>query len=393
MGRLIVNKDSLTSTLLVSLIILYLAQPVLGISGVIGPFLLVIIFLTSFYYSVKLWASNIALPIVCHLWAIFVIYYVLLYLCSAQIMDYSEARMALLNFLPFFAFYYFSVKGVLTDRYMIFIFVLLTIVVLLSIFISDKILAANLGYEEFANNMSYHIMGLLPFVFLLKRKSLQLIILFLFALYAVDSMKRAVLLVSLMSFFIFVFSNYYRIKEYSIGRAILSSTLILGLLAVLITAFYVYIGIGERFEERIILMLYEGHTSGRGEIASVFFDAWVNSNKFSDYLFGLGYMSWVNFGEEPAHNDFVKMLTEAGALGLLIFVFLIFALCRQLIVGKTEVRYRSSFAMLFVVILISATTSRWFGSIFFYMNCILLPFLIAQPNIKFSARRLQNSSG
>lgn len=372
-----VNADDLNCTLLLGLLLIYLSQPILGLSGIVGPPILILIFILSAWYLVKFWVGNERKDYVAWVWLVFLLYAFLLYLVSGKAQDYSEMRHLLLNFLPFFAFYYFTRKGVLTERTVKAFFFSLLVVFILNMQVSNHALAVETGRDEFANNASYHIMGLLPFVFLLRKKVLVGLLILLLIWFAVGSMKRAVLIVSMFSAGLFAYSYFYtdksvfKIKGVAIGLAIFSVLVFLGLY------YYYNIGLGERFEERIMLMIYERHSAGRDVLIQDLFNAWHASDNALTYLFGLGYSASEAISTNVTHNDFIKSLGESGLFGLIMFVSLFLGLMFKMFSAGWTDEHKLSYIMIVAVMVMASLTSRWYGSSFFYMNCVLLPYLLA----------------
>ena len=302
------------------------------------------------------------------------------YILSGKINEYAEFRQFLLNFLPFFAFYYFTTKGILTEKKIKIFFILLLITFILNMQTTSLQLEIQTGRDEFANNASYHIMGLLPFVFLIRKRFFTLFLILLFFWYSLGSMKRSVLIISLFSMILFTYSIYYEEKNTVKIKGLVIALLLSGALLFSIQYYYLNIGIGERFEERIMLMIYEGHSAGRDVLIKDFFEAWLASENIFSYIFGLGYGSSTSVISGSAHNDFMQILGENGLIGLIIFLLLFFYLISNTFKLDQIKKYKIAYIMLISSMIMSALTSRWYGSSFFYMNCILLPFLLASNN-------------
>src|SRR5690554_2637415 len=77
-------------------------------------------------------------------------------------------------------------------------------------------------------------------------------------------------------------------------KGILLATFFGFVFIVSIAYYYIYFGFGERLEQRLLLMFYEGHTSDRDTIFINLYHAWIYSGDVLVYLFGLGYRSAVD---------------------------------------------------------------------------------------------------
>src|SRR5690606_13080318 len=101
-----------------------------------------------------------------------------------------------------------------------------------------------------------------------------------------------------------------------------------------------------------------------------------NSGDTLVYLFGLGYRGAIDATGMVTHNDLIKSLGEGGLLGLVLFVTLVGSLCLNWFKSFARDQDRLMYAMFICSMLIAIATSRWYGSAFFYMNCVLLPYLL-----------------
>lgn len=372
-----ISIDKICCVSLLIAILGYLAQPMLGLAGIIGPPLLILILAISTIFSVKFWLSNCPKDALCWTWLFFLTYSVILYLISGRIDDYGEMRNFLLNFLPFYAFLYFSSRNVLNDTQVKVFFCLLVIVFIFNMEATSQQIATETGRDEFANNAAYHIMGLLPFVFLFRKNTIVLFFILLLSWYAVGSMKRSVLIVSIFAAGLYGYSYFYKDKTAYKIKGITLAMVSLAILIGLGVYYYVNIGLGERFEQRIMLMINEGHSAGRDVLVRQLYAEWVESNSVVTYLFGLGYSSSKIFTVGATHNDFIKALGESGIVGLLLFLTLVMLLISRVFFYSINKEYRLPFIMFFASMLMAALTSRWYGASFFYMNCVLLPFLLS----------------
>lgn len=375
-----ISVDRFNCNFLLFLFLLYLAQQALGLSGIIGPPILLLILLISSIYTVKFWAGSCKKNLVCWLWLALLFYISLLYLVGGQVHNYNQMRMILLNFLPFFPFYYFARREVLTPRIIKVFSIFAIFVFILNMQATSDQIATLTGREEFANNVSYHVLGLLPFVFLLKRKLFVFCLILLLAWYASVSLKRSVLIVSLFSLVLFSYGFLYKDSGALKAKGLANGFASLLVMSALGWYYYSNIGLSERFEYRITLMITEGHSAGRDILIENMFSAWVESESVIKYLFGLGYGASLQFSTHTTHNDFIMMLSEYGLIGFIVFLSLFFWLAFKMLSPSLSGEYKMSYIMFVAAMVMSAMTSRWLGASFFYMNCVLLPFLLASIN-------------
>lgn len=104
-------------------------------------------------------------------------------------------------------------------------------------------------------------------------------------------MKLSVLIISFLSFAVYVHSIRKKVGYRSKFLALLMSVLLIGLFCLLGFLYFNYVEIGDRFEDRILLMLNEGDSSGRDVLAKELFEGWLEIDSVFNYLFGFEYMS------------------------------------------------------------------------------------------------------
>lgn len=386
-----VSLDKLSCYLLLLLFVLYIGQLGVGLQGM-GVYLIGPIVLISFVYLLKCISTGCLNNKISALWLVWLVYNFILYLAKGDLADYGLMRNIILNMLPFFGFYYFATKGILTPNTIKIFFVGLLVVFVLVINESKALLAEDASSIEFANNQTYLILGLLPFAFLFERRLYLLGVLFLFAYFSIDSMKRAVLLVSLFSFGVFAL-GYHEGRVRNIKSKF--KGMIQALVWVLVLSFigvyyYLSVGIGEKFETRILLSIQEGHSAGRDVLVQRLFDAWLNSDNTFNYIFGLGYNASADLFVSVTHNDLIKALGENGILGLVALCSLLSALFSKFIKNNWSLYEKSAYLMLMFSVFVAVMTSRWYAAPWFFANCVLLPYLLAQAT---SAKQIALTKG
>lgn len=381
------NKDNVLCNSLLILFALYLAQPAVGGAGFFGVIILFLICAISLVYLVKCAFSKFEKDVVLILWILFFFYNTLTYLFSERILEYTEFRQLVLNMLPMFAFYQFTQKGILNEKKIKVFFVAMFLLFFISFFNQSSLLSEASGREENINNMSYFIMGLLPFVFLFRRALIISCLLVVLSWLAVISSKRAVLILCMIAILLFLYSFIVRYKGQKKFVGVIFASLIGYVFFLTSVYFYNKFGIGERFEERLLLMIYEGHTSGRDTLFLGLYNAWLNSNEILVYLFGLGYRGALDATGVPTHNDLIKSLGEGGILGLILFLGLMAALGSRWFRSFRKTEHRLAYTMYLCSMLVAVAASRWYGSAFFYMNCVLLPYLLASQKAYYDFKK------
>lgn len=367
-------RDKVYCYTLLVLIALYYSQGVLLPGGeAIGQVLLVIIFIISFYYLVKMLLSKNKFTSFMKIWLFFMIMYIFYFLLYDNYAQYSILKMVLLNFLPFFPFYYFSERGVLTHKHLIAFFLILLPVLILKFNQSIHALRLERMSDEVVDNTVYLFIGLLPFVFLFRKKLYSFLLLMIIWYFMIQSAKRAAILCGAVALALIVFDYLYASENRSkIGRYIVAVFL---LFAVGYFGYDLYEQ-NQFLIERMQQML-GGDSSGRDNLIETLFGVWYNSDSLLPYLFGYGYNASGLYSIHVSHNDWIDMLISFGLFGLLVY-FALFRLLFLQIFQKDWSKDKKIILILVVCIaIITSLTSRWYWSTFAYMQILILPYLLA----------------
>lgn len=216
------------------------------------------------------------------------------------------------SFLPFFAFYVFYRRGLLT-RNTLLVWGLISLFQFIFVYTHS-----NEQYKvgEFVNNNVYHFTVLLPLLFLVRRPKIIQVVLLLFLLMMVFlGMKRGAYIVAALFAVYYVYIN---LEHASIGR----KTFILIISAVIIGFGVNYIS--NFFESSTILQrrlesTLEGSSSSRDVLYRQAWGVWSNSG-FSRLLFGYGASASLKMLDNYVHNDWLEILIDMGLLGIVIYL-------------------------------------------------------------------------
>lgn len=361
---------------------LYFAQGVLiPVGTIVGPLLLIFIFIISFIYLVKLVSFKDQSKQVFRIWIVFFLVPIFSYIFSLMLndnagtRDFSIFRQVLLNFLPFFPAYYFSKNGILTKRHLILFFYFLLLVFSVNFFNSLSTIKIDRGGEDVVSNAIYPILGLLPFIFLINKRVISFgVILFVFFM-AVQSNKRAAILIALLALVFFVYNIFYSSSSKNkIWSYFIASFFAVGLI------YYSY----DIYQQNFYLQgrmsnMFEGDSSGRDTLIMELFSAWYNSNSFLNYLFGLGFNSneYNTISGNVAHNDWIDILGSYGLVGVFLFLLLWGGLIRQVFYKFWSKSKKINYILILIIMFLSSMTFRWYVGSFPFMASILLPYLLA----------------
>lgn len=218
------------------------------------------------------------------------------------------------SFLPFFAFYVFYKRGLLTKTSLI-VWGAISLVQFVFVFLNSSV-----EYEvgNFVNNNVYHFTVLLPILFFIRRPRIIQIALLIFLIFMVLlGMKRGAMLVTALFVLYYL---YIIIQKASKGRKI--AIIVFAVIAIgvgysyLIRFYESNLVLQRKFESTI-----EGGSSGRDVLYSQAWNAWSQSNLWQ-LVFGHGASGSLKVLDNYVHNDWLEILLDMGVVGIITyFVF------------------------------------------------------------------------
>lgn len=234
--------------------------------------------------------------------------------------SYVYLQRILRSILPIFAFYYFSKKGFITQRflhYLFFVFFVTAILEFNAAYIR-KIGEEMNGEVTMTNNMGYVVLALMPCLCLYNKKpiikyiGLAIIMTFVFL-----SAKRGTILIMILGSFILLYKDMkLATNKHRVRILIVAVALILGMYKVVI-----YLLRNSFVFLNKITMIEENNSSGRDVLYSYFWNAFSNDASFLQMLFGRGANGTIKIYYNYAHNDWLEILTNQGLLGIIIFLY------------------------------------------------------------------------
>ena len=235
---------------------------------------------------------------------------------------------ALQSLLPIYSFYVFTRKGCLTVRtiqYMLPLFICLSVFEFTQMY-QRRLLEASLAGSsrtEFTNNVGYVFLSLLPLIALpFKRKWIQYTMWAVSLIYILLAVKRGAILIS---FFVLIYFILFSLRV-STPR----QKLIVLFLSILLISAGVYtlqdrLDNSEYFNSRIE-DTRRGDTNSRNEIYSDILNSYYQETNILSIIFGRGANSTITISGFRAHNDWLQLLSDQGALGILIYICYFLAL-------------------------------------------------------------------
>lgn len=367
------NKDKLNCSLILILFILYYCQSLFFSEGVTGPSIAIIIAVISVFYLFKIINKGMKMNSFAKLWLLFILYQTVIYLLSG---NYSRSfgifQRMLLNTLPFFPFYYFINKGILTRKHFNYFLVSALPLFILNFYKSFYTL------QDYRNSESvivtaaiYMFIGLIPFVFMIRNKLFAALSLLTIWSFFILSNKKSAVFCGIIAIILFAWQNLILIKKFNLKNIIFSIALLIGLI------FYSYKAYNQNeYLQKRILFLFESGDSVRENIVERTFDAWYNSDNIITYLFGLGYDSSRDITGISSHNDIVDAITSFGLFGFLIYFLIFFYLIKLTLKKDWDTNKRVIMFVFLGIALITSLSNRWYTNAFPFMITVFLPYLL-----------------
>lgn len=380
MKKLKISLNKSTSNLLLALFVLYFSQGVLIPTGVVGSILLLSIFIISFAFmlimtvkkeltnTIRIWIAFFLIPILS---------YMINFTFSSKMDDinFSIFRQILINFLPFFPAYFFAKKGILTKNNLILFLLVLLPILSVNFINSLSTLQFERGKEDIVSNAIYPVIGLLPFAFLINRRIIKFGIIVFISFLALQSNKRAAIIICIIALGFFVYQNIYlssyKNKFWTYAFAFFFS------IGILYYAYDLYQQ--DPFLQLRIELMLEGNSSGRDDIIKGMFNSWYQSDRFINYLFGLGFNStyYYSASGNVSHNDWLDVLTSYGLVGFFIYSALWISLVKNAFSNDWNKPKKLNYILILIIAFLSSMVFRWYVSPFPFMNTLLLPYLLA----------------
>ncbi|WP_026706294.1 hypothetical protein [Flavobacterium soli] len=376
MSQAALNRDRLSCIVLLASVVLYFSQEIILPFAAVGQILLVVIYGISFLYLIKMILSKEKFHKIMKIWVVFLIMNLFGYLFSSNYSEFEILKAVLLNFLPFFPFYYFAKKNILTTKYIVGVFFVLLPIFILKFQRSVQTLKLEKFNDDYVDNTVYFFIGLLPFVFFIKNKIVAFLSLMAIWFFMVQSSKRGAILAGIIAIILYFIHNLYTADSKTKFRTYIMSFLLI--VGVSLFGYRIYME-NEFLITRMNDML-EGDTTGRDSIASNAFQAWYQSDNIFTTLFGLGYNSIKSITGHVSHNDWVDMLTSYGIFGLFLYSLIYFIFMKEIMKKDWMVDKKIILILFFFIAFITSMTSRWYWSNFAYTQMIILPYILATKN-------------
>lgn len=288
------------------------------------------------------------------------------------ISTFGILKYTLITLLSYFTFTFLSLKNAITHRFLIYSFLIYSFL-FIGDFYHEKVMLL-LESENVVNNSAYSVLSLMPFVFMIKRKYISLIVLFVLYVIVLSAMKRGAIIIAtacVCLYLVYFFkNNKKRIKLWSVVLIII----VIGFLYRYLYYFYV----NNPFLQYRIQATIEGSSSGRDIIMTNLLTKFFDGNLLNQ-LFGFGFYKSIEIAGNAAHNDWLEILISFGLIGVILYLLIFFQMFQTL---KTVKDISLKYMMISCICI-------WFLKSIFsmgYMDVTLIPILLLISFIKQQSR-------
>lgn len=294
---------------------------------------------------------------------------------------FSMLKGIVLCLATFYPTYYLARKGSLRKRDLLVFFVLEFIASIVSFFYLASKLGNEYGLNEetIVNNMAYNFVFLTPFLFLIKRRSLSYVLLFVLVFFVIQGAKRGAIVVELLLLLLYFYHEITNVKH---NKGAVKSVLLV-LVGLILMGYAVYeLTISNEFLAARFESTIEGNTSGRDAIYGSIWNGWWNesSNDWIRFLFGFGFAGSMQLtGGLFAHNDWLEVLSNFGLMGITLYCSLIVkSFAYTLRKDWAELEDRMLLFTIMTAWLLISFFSMWYTNLGVLTQTILLGYLMGK---------------
>ncbi len=283
----------------------------------------------------------------------------------------------LMSLLSFYPFYYMSRNGELKSKHLIFFLFIMIPVTISSFYFNRNMILSELSYEriDIVNNIAYSFVSLIPLVFLIKKnRLLSVATIMVLMFFIIQGGKRGAVVVGALGVMMYI---YYQMRTVNKKNKVRGYILI-SIVAVVIGYFAYDMFISNEFLISRMEQMVEGNVSGRDRIYANIFNGWLESDSFTNLLFGYGFAGsrLLSGTGNFAHNDWLELLSNFGLLGVSIYIVLFYSIFK--IIRYSNWKADKNILFLTIMGMWFATTlfSMGYTSMGGYLNAIMLAYLL-----------------
>lgn len=373
--------------LYLALLILYFSQGILYASGSrLSQISLLLIFIISIIYLLKCFSIQNK-GLFYSAWTTLLILNIMGFVFTGILYNpvhFGMLKGILLSSLPFYPIYYYSNKKIIKSKDLIIFFFIMLPVAIMQFYLNQKqILQERLSdNNDVVNNIAYFFVGLLPYIFLIRKNKILSIISFLISLFfIIQGAKRGAVIVAFICTFFFL---YYQLRAIEGKKRLWSYiTVIAGIVLIIYYAYFFYSS-NEYLISRMEFLDYEGG-SGRNTIYKNIFNKWYYSDNFINFLFGYGFAGSLKLSGMNllAHNDWLELVSNFGILGVTLYMLLFYSAINTLVKSKWRTEKKILFCAIITMWFVTSIFSMGYTSTDGYLRAIMLAYLLGNNEKEF----------
>lgn len=304
---------------------------------------------------------------------------------------HSFIKMVLSSLGPIFVFYSFTKQGLLTEKRMLSWLLFFLAVATIEYYVHmqnnlNLMLEQGMDREEATNSTAYIVLGLMPFVFLLRKKVvLQYLFIGYIMYFVVSGLKRGAMLTGLVMLIWFVY-----VVTKSNTKIIRIGSLILTLVLCIIGYYYVmkFYETSDYFQLRVENTL-EGNSSNRDFIYSTLWNHYLSNENIVQLAFGEGAFHTETLIGLKAHNDWLELLIDCGLFGVIVYAVYWISFVVKWIRSKSDYLVYAMLGSCFIFLFLRTLFSMSFSNVPFYIS-VVIGYCFACPCSTSSNNKIQN---
>lgn len=284
------------------------------------------------------------------------------------------------SLLPVYAAFSFTRSGNLDDKKMRIISIIFGLVMLFRFWVES--LLSPLGMIRYGtNNNGYDFVGLIPLLtFWSRKKWLQYIFIVLLMFHLIYSMKRGAIVVGILCLCYFFYKKIlYSTMKQKIVFFILFVLFVIGVIG----CFNVLVETNPFFKYRYERTMM-GDLSGRNIIYSHLLTYYLNRQDLFFKLFGGGANHTVAVAGINAHNDWLELAINNGALGIIMYILYFVSILKDMYVNRLNIDVNSNIALtqIFCILFLMSLFSMSYGNIAISVSLCLGYYLAKLENLR-----------
>lgn len=329
--RFLFKIEPLVRNVFLALIVLYYSQGVLIAEGTsLTQGILLAILGISGYYFVKVMLLT-KRPALVNAWTALLLLNVLSYVFTYSFINHKVSseylKAILVVLLPFYPIFYLAIKKEINLKHFVYFFIISLPISILHFNNEQAALLDATMLDDVVNNAAYSFVGLIPFVFLIRKRLPAYISLVIISYFIIQGAKRGALVVGAVGLLMYA---YYQLRTVPKNKRFRAYALVISGFFVL--GYYINIYYSDHlFLQQRLDEMSEGHSSGRDIIYASIFNNWYYSDNIFKMVFGYGFKGskLLSSTGNSAHNDWLELLANNGLVGVGVYLFLFYSLIKS----------------------------------------------------------------